>query len=87
MSIVLSTKPLKMQLKLHSSDTTIDTLHSAPQKSIIDFLAVKGTFDNPLIEHLSQRFNIPKNMMFIGTPGDRFPYRIEDLGCVRVILG
>ncbi len=53
----------------------------------IDFLAVKGTFDASLIEQLSKRLNIPKNMMFIGTPGDRFPYRVEQLGGVRVILG
>ena len=30
MNTDLSTKPLKMQLKLHNSDTTIDTLHTAP---------------------------------------------------------
>lgn len=52
----------------------------------IDFLAVNGTFDSFLIEHLSRRLNIPKNMMFIGTPGNRFPHRIEELGGVRVIL-
>ncbi|MDD2320135.1 MAG: APC family permease [Geobacteraceae bacterium] len=52
----------------------------------IDFLAVKGTFDASLIDQLAKRLNIPKNMMFIGTPGDRFPYRVEQLGGVRVIL-
>lgn len=52
----------------------------------IDFFAVKGTFDISLIEHLSKLLNIPKNMMFIGTPGNRFPHRIEELGGVRVIL-
>lgn len=71
-------------LDLASHLKMIDKLY--PQLRI-DFLAVKGTFDTPLIEHLSKRFNIPKNMMFIGTPGDRFPYRIEELGGVRVILG
>jgi hypothetical protein len=35
---------------------------------------------------LGRRLGIPKNYMFIGTPGDRFPHRIEDLGGVRVIL-
>lgn len=52
----------------------------------IDFLAVKGEFDTPLIEYLSKRLNIPKNMMFIGTPSNKFPRRIEELGGVRVIL-
>lgn len=52
----------------------------------IDFLAVKGDFTPSMIEVLSKRLNVPKNYMFIGTPGDRFPHRIETLGGVRVIL-
>jgi hypothetical protein len=52
----------------------------------IDFLAVKGTFGPEVIELLSQRLGVPKNYMFIGTPGDRFPHRIEQLGGVRLIL-
>lgn len=59
--------------------------HLYPQLRI-DFLAVKGTFGPEIIELLSLRLNVPKNYMFIGTPGDRFPHRIEDLGGVRVIL-
>ena len=35
---------------------------------------------------LSHRLHVPKNYMFIGTPGDRFPFRIEKLGGVRVVL-
>jgi len=52
----------------------------------IDFLAVRGTFGPELIERLSQRLGVPKNAMFIGTPGDRFPHRVEALGGVRIIL-
>lgn len=52
----------------------------------IDFVAVKGVFGPDLIESLSQRMKVPKNYMFLGTPGDRFPYRIEKLGGVRLIL-
>ncbi len=52
----------------------------------IDFLAVKGTFGPALIESLSRRLRVPKNLMFIGTPGDRFPHRLAELGGVRVIL-
>ena len=52
----------------------------------IDFVAVKGKFGPELVESLSRRLDIPKNYMFIGTPGDRFPHRIEDLGGVRVVL-
>jgi amino acid transporter len=52
----------------------------------IDLLLVKGTFCPELIERLSQRLGVPKNYMFIGTPGDRFPHRIADLGGVRLIM-
>jgi len=52
----------------------------------VDFLAVKGAFGPELVEALSRRLGVPKNYMFIGTPGDRFPHRIEDLGGVRVVL-
>ncbi len=62
---------------------TIDRIYPALR---VDFLAVEGLFCPELIEGLSQRLKIPKNYMFIGTPGDRFPHRIDDLGGVRVIL-
>jgi hypothetical protein len=52
----------------------------------IDFVAVKGTFGPEIIERLSERLSVPKNYMFIGTPGYQFPHRIEDLGGVRLIL-
>lgn len=52
----------------------------------IDLVMVKGTFSPELIEQLSVRLNVPKNYMFIGTPDDRFPHHIEDLGGVRLIM-
>ncbi|HZD03730.1 MAG TPA: hypothetical protein VE173_02400, partial [Longimicrobiales bacterium] len=63
--------------------STIDHLYPSLR---IDFLAVQGTFGPELIERLEARLGVPKNLMFIGTPGDRFPHRIEQLGGVRVIL-
>jgi len=63
--------------------TTLDHLYPELR---IDFLAVKGTFGPELIEKLSRRLGVPKNSMFIGTPGDRFPHRVADLGGVRIIL-
>jgi hypothetical protein len=62
---------------------TIDRLY--PQLRV-DFLAVKGKFGPELIERLSQRLGVAKNYMFIGTPGDRFPHRVETLGGVRMII-
>ncbi len=52
----------------------------------IDFLAVQGSFTPELVDQLSRRLHVPRNHMFIGTPGDRMPHRIEELGGVRVIL-
>ena len=63
--------------------STIDHLY--PQLRI-DFIAVKGRFGPELIERLSRRLGVKKNYMFIGTPGDRFPFRIETLGGVRLII-
>ncbi len=59
--------------------------HLYPQLRI-DFLAVKGTFGPSMIEALSRHLGVPRNYMFIGTPGDRFPHRIDSLGGVRLIL-
>jgi amino acid transporter len=52
----------------------------------VDLLLVKGSFGPIMIERLSRRLRVPKNYMFIGTPGDRFPHRIAELGGVRVII-
>ena len=62
---------------------TIDRLY--PQLRV-DFVAVKGKFTPETVEAISIRFGIPKNYMFIGTPGDHFPHRIEELGGVRLVL-
>ncbi len=52
----------------------------------IDFVAVRGEFGPELIDALSRRLGVPKNQMFIGTPGEGFPHRVETLGGVRLIL-
>jgi amino acid transporter len=52
----------------------------------IDLVLVKARFCPELIERLSRRFGVPKNYMFIGTPGDRFPHSLSDLGGVRLIM-
>ena len=62
---------------------TIDRMYPALK---IDFIAVQGVFCPELIERLSERLGVPKNYMFIGTPGDRFPHEIETLEGVRLIL-
>jgi hypothetical protein len=52
----------------------------------IDLLLVKGRFEPQLIEKLSVKLGVPKNYMFIGTPGDSFPHNIAELGGVRLII-
>ncbi|MCB1034116.1 MAG: APC family permease [Acidobacteria bacterium] len=52
----------------------------------VEYVELEGDFGPPLIDRLSQEWKIPKNFMFIGSPGDRFPYRLEHLGGVRLII-
>lgn len=52
----------------------------------IEFHQLEDTFGPELIQKLSQEWKIPVNFMFIGSPGDHFPYKIEDLGGVRLII-
>jgi amino acid transporter len=52
----------------------------------IDFVQLEGEFTPDLIQSLSTKWHIPINFMFIGSPGDHFPYRVEDLGGVRLII-
>jgi amino acid transporter len=52
----------------------------------IEFEYLSGKFSPKLVRELSKKWNIPINFMFIGSPGDHFPYRIEELGGVRLII-
>jgi hypothetical protein len=45
-----------------------------------------GKFGPEKINELSKRWNIPINFMFIGAPGEQFPYKVQQLGEVRVII-
>ena len=52
----------------------------------IEFVEVEGVFGPEIIDELSTQWGIPKNFMFIGSPGDRFSYKVADLGGVRLIM-
>ncbi len=52
----------------------------------IEFIQIDGKFGPTLIKQLSAKWKIPVNFMFIGSPGDRFPYSVEELGGVRLII-
>jgi amino acid transporter len=52
----------------------------------IEFIIEDGKFSPKLIRKLSKKWDIPINFMFIGSPSDKFPYKIEELGGVRLII-
>jgi amino acid transporter len=66
--------------------TEIDMLDRAYEDIEVDFIVRPGHFGPKLIDELSKEWNIPKNFMFIGSPSDTFPYGIQELGGVRLII-
>jgi len=52
----------------------------------IEYIKIPGIFGPEIIDKLSKEWNVPHNFMFIGSPSDRFPHRLEDLGGVRLII-
>ena len=61
-------------------------LDRAYPKINIEFIEEEGIFGPAKIKELSKRWKIPINFMFIGSTGNKFPYRIEELGDVRLII-
>lgn len=64
----------------------VEVLDRAYPEIDIEFLEIRGEFGPKLIDTLSMEWKIPKNFMFIGSPGNRFPYKVSDLGGVRLIM-
>lgn len=52
----------------------------------IEYVELHAEFGPKLIDDLSKEWDIPKNFMFIGSPGDRFVYGLAELGGVRLIV-
>lgn len=52
----------------------------------IDFIEIEGQFGPAMIDRLSKEWDVPKNFMFIGAPGNKFPYHVSELGGVRLIM-
>ena len=46
----------------------------------------RSGFSPDLIKELSEKWNIPTNLMFIGSPGNHFMYGLKDLGGVRLVI-
>ena len=64
----------------------VEFLDDAYPEIDIDLMIVEGTFGPELVDELSKKWRIPKNFMFIGSPGDHFLYGLAELGGVRLII-
>jgi amino acid transporter len=64
----------------------LKVLDRAYPEIAIEFIELEGVFGPEIIDELSKKWNIPKNFMFIGSPGDRFSYKVAELGGVRLIM-
>ena len=87
------TKKLKIVSILEKDETLppqllsdLDVLDREYPYIKIEFIQREGKFGPALINKLSKEWKIPVNFMFIGSPGDHFPYKIEQLGGVRLII-
>jgi len=87
------TKRLKIVLAINKDnkkpdnlDQEIDFLDREYPKIDIELVIVDGKFTPQLIKKLSKEWKIPINFMFIGSPGENFTYKIEELGGVRLII-
>ncbi len=87
------TKKLKIVSALDKAEKTssqlisdIEVLDREYPNIKIEFIELQEEFGPELIHKLSEQWNIPVNFMFIGSPGDHFPYRVEELGGVRLII-
>jgi len=88
-----STKKLKIvNVKLEGAPSNeslimdLKVLDRAYPDIDIEFIELEGVFGPEIIDELSEKWKIPKNFMFIGSPGDRFSYRVAELGGVRLIM-
>ena len=64
----------------------IEVLDRAYPDINIEFIQEPGTFTPEKVQELSKRWKIPTNFMFIASPSDKFPYKIQELGEVRLII-
>jgi amino acid transporter len=64
----------------------IDVLDRQYPEIEVEYTIEKGVFGPELIKELSKKWNIPINFMFMGSPSEKFKYRIEELGGVRLII-
>lgn len=64
----------------------LEVLDRAYPEIDLEFVHLEGVFSPEFIQKLSRQWNIPVNFMFIASPGNKFPYKISELGGVRLII-
>jgi len=81
--VIVAEKPEDVPERLKGDLEILDAIY--PEIDV-EFLIVGGRFGPEIIERLSQEWGIPKNFMFIGSPGTHFLYGLAELGGVRLIV-
>eukprot|EP01027_Heterolobosea_sp_BB2_P001938 GEZU01002898.1.p1 GENE.GEZU01002898.1~~GEZU01002898.1.p1 ORF type:complete len:687 (+),score=186.79 GEZU01002898.1:773-2833(+) len=51
----------------------------------MDFVGIKGEFGPEMVDHISYVLGVPKNLIFISCPSERFQHNLADLGGLRII--
>ena len=64
----------------------IEFLDDAYPEIDIEFVVIEGKFGPELINGLSEKWDVPTNLMFIGSPRGRLAYGLAELGGVRLII-
>ncbi len=52
----------------------------------IEYVKLIGKFGPELISELSEKWDVPTNLMFIGSPGGKLKFGLAELGGVRLII-
>ena len=81
--VTVVTDPKEVPKKLTQE---IKFLDEAYPEIDIEFVTIEGRFGPEIIQELSEEWNIPTNLMFIGSHGGRFRYDQAMLGGVRLII-
>jgi len=69
-----------------SLSKNLEFLDQAYPEIDIELVVHVGSFGPKLVDELSAKWNIPRNLMFIGSPGTHFLYGLAELGGVRLII-
>ncbi|MFC1759163.1 APC family permease [Planctomycetota bacterium] len=64
----------------------LEFLDQAYPQIDIDFVVVQDKFGPELIKRLSTEWNVPTNLMFIGSHGGKLKHGLAELGGVRLII-